>query len=122
MAFGRQTDQRLLDERAILAGQLTLDPSHGGEAKGIERSAAQPLHPGEHAEHRSEPGAELELVLEAERSEQRRVEVIGELDAAGELVRQRAGDVGLEGQARHLVLVLVGHELEEIARDRLGQP
>src|SRR5207245_493103 len=97
VAFGRETDQHLLDERAILAGQLALDPSHGGEAKGIE-SAAQSLHPGEHAEHGSEPWAELELVLEAERSEQRRVEVIGELDAAGKLVRQRAGDVGLEGQ------------------------
>src|SRR5207253_455344 len=84
VAFGRETDQRLLDERAILAGQLPLDPSHRGEAEGIERRAAQHLHPGEHAEDRSEPGAELELLLEAEGSEQRRVEVIGELRACAE--------------------------------------
>src|SRR5262249_13338939 len=122
VALRRQTDERLLDESAVLARELALDPSDCRKAEGVEWRAAQPLHPSEHAEDRREPRAELELLLEPERPEQRRVEVVGELDAAREFVGQRLGDVGIEREPRHLVLVLVGHELEEVARDRLGEP
>lgn len=38
-----------------------------------------------------------------------------------ELALQRIEEPALHVQARHLVLVLVGHQLEQRVRDRLGQ-
>src|SRR5213079_765178 len=59
-----------------------------------------------------EPFAELELPRHAEGAQERRVEVVLHRHAARELGRQGRREVLCEVQARHLVLVLVGHELE----------
>src|SRR5258705_5516668 len=77
VALRRETDQRLFDEGPILADQLPLDPAHRSEPEGIERRAAQHLHAGQHTEDRAEPRAELELLLETERAEHRRVGSFG---------------------------------------------
>jgi hypothetical protein len=76
------------------------------------------------AEGLAHPGAERPLdQLALARScfgQQRRRQVVHQLVVALEL----RGDLGGEGrvgvQARHLVLVLVGHQLEQVARHRLG--
>src|SRR5882672_2647326 len=39
--LGRKSDQRLLDEPAVLAGKLPLDAPHLGEPERVERGAAQ---------------------------------------------------------------------------------
>ncbi len=65
--------------------------------------------------------AELELLREAEGAEQRRMQVVLHARRRPGTPRPAArARSAWQVQARHLVLVLVGHELEEVARDRLA--
>ena len=51
----------------------------------------------------------------------RRVELVAHLGLS-QLGPDRCLDLGPEVESRHLVLVLVGHQLVEVTRDRLGEP
>src|SRR5436190_8586392 len=90
VARRREVAQRAVDEGAVLARQRALHTTHRGAAEGIEGGAAQALHPGERAEGAVEPSPELQLALEAERAEQRWVQVVLDLHAARILLGERA--------------------------------
>ncbi len=108
---------------AVLADQRALHLAHLRVAERIERGAAQPLHRPQGLERGREPGAEPDLLLEAQRAEQRRVQVPVRPRPSGRTSRWScAASAGVEMQARDLVLVLVGHQLVEVPRDRLRQP
>src|SRR5438105_300618 len=86
IALGREPGQRLLDQRAVLADQRALDAPHFGATERIERRPAQAAHRIEHAERGVEPRSDLDLLLHAQRAEQRRMEVVLDLHTAGKLV------------------------------------
>ena len=121
VALGREAAQRALDQAAVLADERALDPAHLRVAERIERGAAQTPHRDQQPEHPLEPRAERELPLHAERPQERRMELVAHLGLA-QLRLDRRADLRPEVQPRHLVLVLVGHQLEEVARHRLGEP
>src|SRR5262245_12094202 len=91
-------------------------------AEGIEGGAAQAPEGVERLERWTEPRAELELLLEAEGPEQRRVQMPEDLDPGTEARVELGLERGVQVQARHLVLVLVRHQLVEMPRHRLGEP
>src|SRR5262249_32836434 len=89
VALGRERGQRLLDEGAVLADELTLDATDLGRAERIERGAAQAPQSDQRPERGIEPAlAELQLVLEPHGAQQGRVELVVDLDAGGILVGQ----------------------------------
>src|SRR5690606_39390999 len=94
-------------------------------AEDVEHRATQLPHPGEDAEQLEHPGAEPHLAWAARErihpGEQGRRQI--ELDSivALELALERLLESAAGIKPRHLIFVLVGHELEEIARDRLGK-
>src|SRR3546814_7112139 len=94
MVVGRQLRQHLLDQRLVAGDELALCPPLGAVAEDVERRAAQPLQPRQHAEGRQQPGAELALFqmagLRVARGDQRRGEVEGEPVAALELLAEAA--------------------------------
>jgi len=117
---GRQPLQRAVDELAVLPWEPALDAPHLREPEDVDLGPAQPLHRAQRLERRDEPAAELELALHPERAQQRWVEQ--------ELVPGARPELGVapdaldrvEVQAGDLVLVLVGHQLVEVARVGLG--
>src|SRR5262249_27577999 len=106
------------DEAALGAALLRV-------AEHVERRAAQTPHAREDSEGAEYPGAIGALAqLPARRiarGEERRRQMKPQPEVALELLVQvgKKRAVGIE--ARPLVLVLVGHQLEEIVRGRLGE-
>ena len=95
-----------------------------GAAKWIKQATAQTLEPCQQPkgdQHARPKGALLEFALVIFLGQQGRCKVVVQL----EIALKHGTDLGMEGgirvQAGHLVLVLVGHQLEEVARHRLGQ-
>ncbi len=81
----------------------------------------------EHLEGAHHPRAEADLARLAGRriglGEQRRRQMEFEAEVvAAELVRHLLEEIAVGVEPRHLVFVLVGHQLEQIARDRFGEP
>src|SRR5207244_11801476 len=92
VTLGRERGQRLLDQRAVLANQLALHATDLGLSERIECRAAQPSHGDQGPKGGVEPAlAELQLVLETHRAQQRRVELVMDLDAARILVGPPGG-------------------------------
>ena len=115
-----------VEQRPVIVDQLAFGAALRGMAEGIERRAAQEFQFRQQAEQRQQPRAEAHLARQARRlvaaGEQGRREVefeakIVAVEGRGHLFLERA--VGVE--PGHLVFVLVGHQLEQIARHRLAE-
>src|SRR5437773_11032421 len=77
-----------------LANQLALDATDLGRSERIECRAAQPSHGDQGPKGGVEPAlADLQLVLETQGAQQRRVELVMGLDGAGALVGEPGGQV-----------------------------
>src|SRR5215831_9358512 len=116
-----ETRQRSLDQGAILADQRSLDTADLRVAERIESAAAEPAERDQRAERGLDPPADGDLPLEAEGAQDRRMEQVAERHAVRILRAERSRHIALEVKPRHLVLVLVGHELEQGARHGLGE-
>src|SRR4030095_2188922 len=75
MGLGTEARQRRLDQAPILTDERPLDAPDLGVPEDVERGAAKPAEPPERLERRCEPGAELQLLLEPERAEERWMQV-----------------------------------------------
>src|SRR5690606_6505424 len=101
----------------VFADQGALAAAFGGVAEQVQRSAAQAAQFRQHAERGEHPAAVfplLQLALGVLLRQQRRGEVELQLVVALELLREAAPELAAGVQARHFVLVLVGHQLEEV--------
>ena len=111
--------------RLVLGDQPALLAPLRRVAERIERGAAQPLELREHGHGREHPRAVGALAGLAGRGilrgPQRRREVHPQAIVALELARHARREVAVGVEPGHLVLVLVGHQLEEVARHRLGE-
>ena len=120
-----EAGQQLLDHLLVGADQPPLGAALGAVAERIEGRAAQPLEPRELTHRDQDPGpvgALLELAgRRVARGPERWRQVDLELRPALELVREPRAELAVGVEARDLVLVLVGEQLEVVARDRLGQ-
>ena len=114
----RQFRQQAAHRRAVFKNQRALRLALGRMAEHVERRAAQAFQLGQHAERLQHPRAiflldQMALRIRFCHDRWRQVEL--ELDVALE----HGGDLRLEGavrvQARHFVLVLVRHQLVEVA-------
>src|SRR3546814_9839477 len=108
----------------LFRSQLALHLPFFGVAEYSERAAAQAAQLREQFERREHPRPVfllLQLALGVALGQQRRGEVEVQLVVAVKLLFELLAEVAVGVQARHLVLVLVGHQLEEVAGDRLGQ-
>ena len=121
---GGQAGQQLVDAGAVFDDQGALGAALFGLAKDVEGRATQAFHLGQQAKGVAHPGAvglfhQFALLVLGGR--QGRRQVVHQLEVAlklrGDLVHERL--VGV--QTGHFVLVLVRHELEQVAGHGLGQ-
>ena len=113
--------ERGLHEPPVLPDQLALHSPHARVAEEVERACRGAAFIAQSARNAGrEPRAEPDLLLEAERAKDRRVQVPVRPHRAAPLRLDLGAHGGVEMQPRHLVLVLVGHQLVEGARHRLG--
>src|SRR3984893_2107512 len=126
VVVGLELRQHLIEHALIVAHEPALGPALLRVAEGVQCRSAQEFAARQQPEDRKDPRAEGELFRLSGRlvhwCEQRRREmhVKAQMLAAKlvlHLMHERA--VGIE--PGHLVLVLVGHQLEQIARDRIGK-
>ncbi len=123
-AVGVEAAQQFGNRLAVLADQGAFLLAFRRMAEGVERGAAQHLERREQLECRPHPRAELaldEFALGIALAPQRRGQVVMALEIALELLLQLFGKRRVGLQPRHFVLVFVGHELEQILRDRRGE-
>src|SRR3989454_10970563 len=117
--------EQLGDGRLVLADQPPFGLALLAHPEEVERRAAQALQFRENAERRHHPGAELRLPrLTGARIglvEDRWSKVAFEPVAAFEHAFDFSRKPGIGVKPRHFVLVLVGHELEVISCDGLGE-
>src|SRR5262249_1896746 len=114
----------LLDQRFIIRDEAPFQPSLDGMAEGIEGGAAKESQTSQKAEGLHNPWAIALLdrtAVRIPRLEQRRREVEPELDVAPQLAADRRPEMSVCIEPCHLILVLVGEELEVVPRDRLGE-
>src|SRR5262245_43462359 len=127
VVVGIELRQDLLEQRLVVAHERALGPPLGRIAERIEGGAAQELEFRQQPEQRENPRTErhlprlaADLVL-AGKQRRRQMHVQAKILAAELGVHLlEEGVVGVE--ASDLVFVLVGHQLEQIARDRVGEP
>ena len=114
-----------LDQRLVPDDQRTLGATFGGVAEYVECRAAQPLQPREQPQRGLDPWPECALLRPSSRVALRRQEgrreVILDREVAVEFEPELVEEAGPHMQPRHLVLVLVGHQLEQRARHGVGQ-
>src|SRR5262245_32916737 len=82
VAVGGEITQRALDHAPVLGDERALDAPHPGVAERIERGAAQAAQHHQEPKHPLDPRAERELTPEAERPENRRVDLVAHLGLA----------------------------------------
>ncbi|KAF1853937.1 hypothetical protein Lal_00005148 [Lupinus albus] len=120
-----QAVQQLAHHRLIVGDQLAFLAALGGAAERVEPGAAQALALGEQAQDRQHPRAEALLLRFAAirfgLAHHRRGHVEGQLPVALEHALDILDEAAVGVEAGHLILVLVGHQLEVGAGDRLGQ-
>ena len=121
----RQARQQAGDGVAVLRNERALGAPLGAVAENIQRTAAQAAQLRKDAERTHHPRPEFALdqvAMAVTFGQQRRRHMKFHLVVAFEHVRDLAGEGGVGMQPRDFILVLVGHELEVVARHRLGQP
>ena len=124
MGVGVQLRQLLLDQRLVLADQRAFGAPLLGVAKHIKRRATQALELGQQRKSvpHGRPIAALEqLPLVVARGQQWGCQVVVHPVVALELLGNAREKAGLRVQPRDLVLVLVGHQLEQVVGHRFGQ-
>src|SRR5262252_2057001 len=112
----RERGEGPLDERAVFPDERALLAAHLRVAEDVEGSAPEALERGEQGEDWREPRAQPDLLLETERAEEWGMQVPVVAGGRPEAALQLRGQGRAQVEPRHLVLVLVGHQLEEIAR------
>ena len=121
---GRQLRQQFAHAGLEPFDQFALHAALFGAAEDVEHATAQRLAPGQPAQRGQQPAAQLDLarrlaILAA--ADQRRRHVEAELHVALELLAQRLAERRVGVQARHLVLVLVRHQLAQRQRHGAGE-
>src|SRR6266566_1988122 len=120
-----QVLEQLGDGRLVLADQPSFGLALPAHPEDIERRAAQALQFRQNAERGHHPGSELRLPRLAGARiglvEDRRSKVEFQLVAAFEHAFDLAREPRIGVEPRHFVLVLVGHQLEVVSRDGLGE-
>src|SRR6185312_5958028 len=127
MVLRRERPDDFVEHRLVIGNQLALGAALQGAAERIEWRAAQTLELREQAEHRQYPRPEVHLARQPGRLVAARKQRRRQMKLVAQIVAAEFGfDLLLEGavgvEPRHLVLVLVGHELEQVTRHRVGQP
>jgi hypothetical protein len=116
---------QLAHEGEVARAQLAFGLAFTRVAEGVEGRAAQAFEARQRREHRHQPAAELHLGRHVgtrlPARQQRRRQVEGQLVVAVELRRDLRAEGRVGMQARHFVLVLVSHHLEQVARHGLAQ-
>ena len=110
-----------VDDLAVLGDQGALGAADLGAAERVEPGAAYPSHGDQGGEGRAEPRAEADLVLQAQRAEDRRVQAVLVAGTVAELRPYRLVKCRVQAEPGDLVLVLVGRELVQVLRDRPGE-
>src|SRR5450830_1360151 len=124
MALGAQAGAQLLHQRLVLGDQGALSAALFGAAEHVKRRAAQALEPSQQPEagEHGRPERLLDQVaLGVLLGKQGRRQVVVELVITLELLPDAGQEGRIAVQARHLVLVLVGHQLEGLAGHGLAQ-
>ena len=127
MVVGVELRQHLVERRLVVGDQLALGAPLGAVAERVEGGAAQEFEPRQQPEHRHHPRPETDLARQR-RSPCRAAPAAAAQDGtrsaavAVELGRDLPQERAVGVEPRDLVLVLVGHQLEQVARDRLGEP
>lgn len=119
-----ESRKEFLHGRPIALDQRPLLAPLGGPAEGIESRAAQEAKLGEQLESMAHPTAVAaldQMPFGVAAGEERRREVEGEAHGPIETRAQPIEEASFCVEPRHLVLVLIGHQLEQIPRDRLAQ-
>ncbi|MNI03961.1 hypothetical protein D3C73_568740 [compost metagenome] len=119
-----QAVQQYLHGCLVITDQLALHATLLGAAKHVEAAATQELQLGQQAERLEHPRAIFLLqqpALFVLLREQRRCQMEAQLVIALELLLQAALEIAAGVQAGHFVLVLVRHQLEQVAGHGLGQ-
>src|SRR5438105_11582069 len=113
------------DHRGIFAGQGPLHAPLGRVAERIERRSAQELEPRQEVEGAEDPGTELALAQMpghlVARSKQRRREANLDARVTVELFLQRLAKLTVRVKPGDLILVFVGHQLEQALGKSLGE-
>ena len=110
-----------VDQLAVLGQQLALDATDLGVAEDVQPGAAQPLHAGQRLHRGHRLGAERDLLLHPHRAQDRRVQLDVRDGALAPIVGELVRELGVDGQAGDLVLILVGHQLVQVARYGQGE-
>src|SRR6516164_654211 len=127
VVFGRQPGEDFIKQSLILAHERPLDLAFGGVAKRIERGAAKELELRENAEDWEYQRPECHLtghagdLVPARQQRRREMDMVAQMFTA-EIVVDLPLERGIGVEPSHLVFVLVGHELEKIARNSVGKP
>src|SRR5579883_423357 len=113
------------DYRLVFADETALHAALLGAAENVEGGAAQPAHFCKEREGAEDPGAVAALLKLAgvgiARGEEGRRQMEFEGEVAFELLMKLLQERAIGVEPRDLVLVLIGHQLEEVARDRLSK-
>jgi len=111
-----------VDAPLVVGDERALGAPLGSGAERVEARAAEPLEPREQAQEHKDPRAELDLAWATGRivpaREERRREVKTKLANALELGVDPGAERRLAVQTRHLVFILVRHQLREALRHR----
>ena len=116
--------QQFLNTGHVLRDQRALHPAFFGSAKGVQRRAAQGLEAGQNPEGGQHPRAEsllLQLALGVFLRDHRRRQVVIELEIAFKHGPHLVVETAVSMQPCHFILVLVGHQLEQVPGDSLAQ-
>ena len=119
-----QSGDDFFNAGAVAVNQCALAAALFGVAEHIQRRAAQALEARQQPEGAGYPRAELaflQLALVVAAGQQRRGQVVVDFEVAFEHGLDLFFKSALRVQARHLVLVFVGHQLKESPRHRLAQ-
>src|SRR6266700_3988962 len=121
----RQSRQKMLDQHPVVIDESALHPPLFGIAERIERRAAQDLQVCEQREEGHHPGTESELSGRHASGlglrQRRRRQMKTKREVALELLLQRGDKFRAPIKSGDFILVLVGHQLEQVVSDRLGQ-
>src|SRR5690606_10336664 len=122
---GGEACRKLAHRLLILLYQCPLGLSLLRPPEGIERGAAQEPELRQKTERRHHRGAELALYempgLGIALRHDRRGEMEFELVVALELGFQLALEAAVRIEPRDLIFILIGHQLEGVAHDRIGE-
>ena len=115
--------ERGVDGVLVLDDQRALLPALARVAERVEACAAQPLEARQYGKQALRAGPVRALARRAafQRRENGRRQMKAQRDVAFKSIGQRAAEVFTAEQARHLVLILVSHQLEQVVRHGGGQ-